>query len=43
MPSYAGPRLRVFPPNDFSPKDVKLAFQACSKKGTAYMSVSPVG
>ena len=34
--------LRVFPPNDFSPNDVKLSFQACSKKGTAYMSVSPV-
>jgi Domain of unknown function (DUF4232) len=34
--------LRVFPPNDFSPNDVKLSFRACSKKGTVYMSVSPV-
>jgi hypothetical protein len=35
--------LRVFPPNDFSPRDVTLSFRACSRTGTIYMYVSPVG
>lgn len=45
-PGKCGPAqadgLRVFPPNAFTPKDVKLSFQACSRKGAIYMSVSPV-
>lgn len=34
--------LRVFPPNDVTSTDVRLAFRACSKAGTIYLSVSPV-
>jgi hypothetical protein len=35
--------LKVYPPNQTQPRTVPFPFGACSKTGTIYLSISPVG
>jgi hypothetical protein len=35
--------LKVYPPNQTKPRTVPFPFPACSKTGTIYLSISPVG
>jgi len=35
--------LKVYPPNQTQPRTVPFPFSACSKTGTIYLTISPVG
>jgi hypothetical protein len=35
--------LKIYPPNQTQPRTVPFPFSACSKTGTSYLTISPVG